>query len=301
MHVFISYSHNQQKRARDIEAALRAAGHDPFLDTKTLPPGEEYNARIRRAIDDADLFLFLATADSLRPDSWAVTELEWAHVKWPNPSGRIMPVMLERLDPTALPPWLRPITALRDDEGNLEARVVAWVDDRAESGTGVPGVRSPRESLERWARLAQPPLRRGRRVLPARALLGMVFGCFFIAFGLVGNAMIRESPFGDSAFDLLFAAVPVMVGVIVILRGIAQMVQGLMGGRAPLAAVVLDRSTSGNNLLTLELETLGRGRITVEPVGRLARRVYAGDMGWAWIRGRLLLDFTPASDRPRDG
>lgn len=294
MRVFISYSRAQRARARAVEAALSAAGHQPFLDEKTLPPSEEYNSRIRRSIQDADLFVFLASPDAIRTDSYARTELSWAQDKWPNPSGRVLPVTLDGLDADRLPSWLGSITALGGDEGNLAARVVAWADGRAESGTAVPGVLSPREQLERWARLAQPPLRKGRRVLHGRALVRILFGVALIAFGVLAATVSTEVR-APAGVQWLMTAVPVLVGAGAILHSIFQLIRSLRGGEGPLPVLVLDRDTSGN-VPTLEVQTLDRGRISVEPVGRRVRKIYGGDMGWAWIRSGLLLDFVPASE-----
>lgn len=288
MRVFLSYSHSDRDLVVRVHAALNAAGFDTFLDDRELPPGEEYNARIKLAIDDADLFIFFVSERSLRPGSYAVTELSFAERKWRNPSGYVLPVLLEDFDPVALPAYLRPISALKI-RGNPEAEIVGWVEDRANRGSaGVPGLQGPRDRLQRWARLARPPARKGRPVFVGKSLVGIFFGAAFALFGLVGSALFGEN-------SLIIFAVPVLIGGVFVLYSLWMFFQGLRGGGAPVAAVVLDRRTSAKGGLWIDLETVRGKRRGLHPVTRGAKEVYAGDIGWAYIRGGLLIEFVPAS------
>ena len=79
--VFISYSRKDASSAQSLNAALNAAGIDTFLDAKDLPPGQEFNSRIKASVDNADLFIFLASSNSVNPGSYTMTELAFAEAK----------------------------------------------------------------------------------------------------------------------------------------------------------------------------------------------------------------------------
>jgi TIR domain len=70
MRLFLSYSSKDRALAEPIYLALRAQGHRVFFDRSDLPPGEEYDIRIRRAIERSRLFVFLASPDSLKTGSY---------------------------------------------------------------------------------------------------------------------------------------------------------------------------------------------------------------------------------------
>jgi hypothetical protein len=169
MFVFLSYAREDREMVERIRSTLAAAGFDCFLDTRSLPPGQEYNARIGQAVARADLFIFLLSAPALEPGSYALTELAFAEKKWRNPSGHVLPVASAKFDFGALPAYLRPINVLQP-RGSTEAEVLAWVQERAERGGG-GGEETPGGRLARWARLHQPPLRRERK-LPLRLIIG---------------------------------------------------------------------------------------------------------------------------------
>jgi hypothetical protein len=60
MNVFVSHAHTDRDESQAIALAIRAAGHEVFFDRDVgaLPPGKEYDARIKRAIARADIFVF---------------------------------------------------------------------------------------------------------------------------------------------------------------------------------------------------------------------------------------------------
>ena len=122
MRIFLSYASRDRALAESIHLALRAQRHRVFFDRSDLPPGEEYDIQIRRAIQRAHLFLFLVSSDSLRDDSYARTELSIAQRTWSHPSGRVLPVLVEPLDPDALPPYLTSVTLL-EPAGHMPAAV----------------------------------------------------------------------------------------------------------------------------------------------------------------------------------
>src|SRR5687767_11180959 len=109
MFVFLSYAREDHELAERIRSTVVAAGFDCFLDTRSLPPGQEYNSRIREAVARADLFIFLLSAPAVEPGCYAMTELAFAEKKWPNPAGYVLPVASANFDCASLPAYLRPI------------------------------------------------------------------------------------------------------------------------------------------------------------------------------------------------
>ena len=87
MNIFLSHASEQSELARSIEIALSGEGHAVFLDRSSLPSGDEYHERIRRAIADCDLLIFLVSPDSVAKGRYTLTELEFAEQKWRHPAG----------------------------------------------------------------------------------------------------------------------------------------------------------------------------------------------------------------------
>ena len=292
MFVFLSYAREDTALAERIHATLAAAGFDCFLDTKSLPPGQEYNARIRQAVDRADLFIVLVSPQALDPGSYVSTELAFAERKWRNPSGYVLPVAATTFDGEALPAYLRPINVL-PAQRNVEARVLAWVQERIEQGGGTSDD-TPRDRLERWRRLNQPPLRRARKLM-LRHLFSMIVAFAFIGFGVLASTVAAPAP---DEMRLAMTVIPILVGGGVALYAVVQSVQALVGA-APVAALVLDRSDHKGVTVHLLLANGARKRYTA--VGHSANSAYPGEIGWAFIAGGLLLDFErgPRMPTPR--
>jgi hypothetical protein len=140
--VFISYSRTQHRLAESLSVRLLGENHTTFFDVTSLPAGEGYDAKIRDAINKADLFVFLISPDSIRKESYAQAEMTIAQGRWPNPSGRVLPVMVEPTPLDQVPPYLTAVTVLQP-KGNLEAAVLDQVAKIA----------SRRRSRNRWVSL----------------------------------------------------------------------------------------------------------------------------------------------------
>lgn len=122
MKIFLSYASEDRPAATAIQLALRAQGHKVFFDREDLPPGDEYDARIRQAIENADLFLFLISPQALDSGSYTLTELAIADKTWRHPSGRMLPVVLRPTPLDTVPEVLRSVTLLQP-EGNVTGSV----------------------------------------------------------------------------------------------------------------------------------------------------------------------------------
>jgi formylglycine-generating enzyme required for sulfatase activity len=122
MKIFLSYSSKDRTLAEPIYLALRAQRHAVFFDRSDLPAGEEYDVRIREAIEDADLFLFLVSPDALHEGSYTLTELAIAQKTWPHPGGKVLPVLVRPTELDKLPPYLLAVTVL-EPVGNMPASI----------------------------------------------------------------------------------------------------------------------------------------------------------------------------------
>jgi TIR domain-containing protein len=143
--IFLSYPSSLGEMATAIELSLKGDGYAVFRDRTALPPGESFDARIRAAIEDSDLFVFLITPESVSPGRYTLTEVKLAEQRWRHPGGHVLPVMAEATPKESIPPFLRAVTILTP-RGNLVAEVSAEV---------------ARLTAPWWRRMLQP-----RRLVP---------------------------------------------------------------------------------------------------------------------------------------
>jgi tetratricopeptide (TPR) repeat protein len=137
--IFLSYASEQSELARSIEIALSGEGHAVFFDRSSLPSGDEYHERIRRAIADSDLLIFLISPNSVAKGRYTLNELEFAEQKWRHPGGHVLPVMAVPTEFRTIPVYLRAVTVLQP-QGDVSAAVVAAVS---------------RMSTSRWSRVGR--------------------------------------------------------------------------------------------------------------------------------------------------
>jgi len=124
--IFLSHASEQRADADRLAIALQARGHQVFLDTEDLSPGGDYQSRIEDAIAACALFCFLISPQSIAPKRFTLSELNIARRRWPNPVGRVLPVMVEPVPMDAVPAYLRSVSILQP-EGDLVADVLAAV------------------------------------------------------------------------------------------------------------------------------------------------------------------------------
>jgi hypothetical protein len=122
MRVFLSYASEDRQLAEEIQLSLVGEGHKVFFDAETLPPGGDYQSRIREAVAGSDCLIFLISPESVAAKSYALTELGYARAKWPHPRGRVVPVIGRHTDFASIPPYLKAVTIL-EPKGNLAAEV----------------------------------------------------------------------------------------------------------------------------------------------------------------------------------
>lgn len=157
--IFLSYASEQSEAATHIELSLKGDGYSVFRDRTSLPPGESFDARIRTAIEESDLFIFLISRESVSPGRYTLTELKFAEQKWGHPAGHVLPVVVEPVAKEAIPGFLRAVTILHP-QGNVTAEVAAEV---------------ARMTAPWWRRMLQP-----RRLAPAAALMLIIVALAWI-------------------------------------------------------------------------------------------------------------------------
>ena len=154
MRVFLSYASEDRNQAEAIYLSLRGQGHTVFFDRTDLPPGEEYDARIRRGIERSQLLVFLVSPYSLDAGSYTLTELDIAQKTWEHPTGKVLPVVVRPTPLDLIPPYLKSVTLL-ETEGNLVATVadavhrIALEQRRANLRTVAKGTGNRRRRLRR--------------------------------------------------------------------------------------------------------------------------------------------------------
>ncbi len=126
MKIFLSYASQDRDAARAIERDLTEEGHDVFFDRDDLPAGEEFHTRIRRAIAESDLLIFLISPDAVDAGSYSISEIEIAEKSWRRASGRLLPVLLRPTPLESIPRFVRSVTFL-ETTGNVPAAVAAAV------------------------------------------------------------------------------------------------------------------------------------------------------------------------------
>jgi len=135
MDIFISYAHEQRSIGGEVHASLSARGFDVFFDRTDLKTGEEYDRRIKTAVEASDLFVCLISPEFVRPGNYTMTEVAIRQRACPNPSGKVLPVMAKATLLKKVDPYLRAVTILYP-QGNLAAEVSAAVEDRVPSADG---------------------------------------------------------------------------------------------------------------------------------------------------------------------
>ena len=126
MKIFISYSSKYRDLVERLRLALVAEGHDPFVDRAELEPGQPFDAELREAIEECDLFVYLLSPETVAAGSYALAELGLIQARWPHPRGRVLPVKLAPTPLEAVPPYLKAVT-MYEPQGDPVPGVVAAI------------------------------------------------------------------------------------------------------------------------------------------------------------------------------
>ena len=63
--LFISYSRKDTEFTRKLTGRLAADGLEAWVDWQDIPPSVDWMKEIQKGIEDADVFLFLVSPDSI--------------------------------------------------------------------------------------------------------------------------------------------------------------------------------------------------------------------------------------------
>jgi hypothetical protein len=126
MKIFLSHASQDKALAESIAFSLRGRGHKVFLDRDNLPPSGSYDNQIESAINDSETFVFLISPESVADGRYTLTELTFARRKWPDPNGRVLPVMVRKTPLEEIPPYLRAVSFL-EPVGNITAETSSAV------------------------------------------------------------------------------------------------------------------------------------------------------------------------------
>lgn len=124
-----------------------------------------------------------------------------------------------------------------------------------------------------------------------------IMGAIFVIGGSIG-ATFALNNMGSSGFGIIFSVVPMifaLVGIVIVLYSLWMAISALRGGTSPVAAIILDREKLSDSSTLLHVQTLEGKRLKLSPVKKSAKDAYPGDLGWAYIRARMLVEFIPGS------
>lgn len=126
MKIFLSYANEQRAVAEELALALRMERHAVFFDRRSLAAGEEFNRKIHDAVGDADMAIALLSPGFVTSGRYTLTETDMMQARWPDPNGRVLPVMIETVAVGRIPAYLRAVTIL-EPSGNATADILAAV------------------------------------------------------------------------------------------------------------------------------------------------------------------------------
>ena len=148
MKIFLSYASEFSDIAESLSITLSAKGHDVFFDRFSLPPTEDYNSHIRKAIRESDLFIFLISPESVADGAYTLSELGMAQAKWAHPKNHVLPVMAHPTNLEDVPVYLRSVSIL-EPRGHIIAEVSAAVEPLPRDMRSITIINYARKSWEK--------------------------------------------------------------------------------------------------------------------------------------------------------
>lgn len=127
MKIFLSYAAEDRTIVEPIYYAL-VGDYTVFFDRNSLPEGDNFDERIRKAIRKSDLIIFCISPNSTDQGAYTLTELKFAEKKWAHPKGRVLPIMIKETNFDNIPSYLKAVTVL-EAAGNAAAEVAARINE----------------------------------------------------------------------------------------------------------------------------------------------------------------------------
>ena len=112
MKIFIAHAHEDLAIADRIQTGLRQEKHEVFFASTDIAASSEFNRRIRSELESSDVMIFLVSAASLEKGKYTWSEIEIAQQKWPDPSNRVLPVVVDDIGDNEIPAYLATVSAL---------------------------------------------------------------------------------------------------------------------------------------------------------------------------------------------
>lgn len=105
-HVFISHSSRDGGIAGELRAALVAYGVPVWEDARQLTPGDQLDAAIRQALDEASAVVAILSPRTIN-SRWVTREIRHALglQKERGPEYRVIPLMVDGIEPSGLHAW----------------------------------------------------------------------------------------------------------------------------------------------------------------------------------------------------
>ncbi|WP_298021807.1 toll/interleukin-1 receptor domain-containing protein [uncultured Parasphingopyxis sp.] len=128
--IFLSYASDDKSLAKDIQARLRQNGHDVFYDEERLRASDDYDRVIRQRIGSSDVMIFLCSPAAVAEGRYTLTELGMAERHWPNPQGRLLPVLVGGAAIGDLPSYLKGLSVYRP-KGDAVSEIAHFAGEMA--------------------------------------------------------------------------------------------------------------------------------------------------------------------------
>ena len=188
--VFLSYDHEDQRRAASIASALENAGHSVWWD-RHIDGGAEYNSAIETAVEDADVVVVLWSERSVR-SAWVRDEAAEG-----RDQGKLIPVALDATKP---PMGFRQfqtidLSGLRGPQGKPLEQLLKTIEK-------IVGAKVGTSSRQVEAKPRSRPFAMGRGAVTALASLTLVIGAGYGAWRYLsrsGLPVVAVAPADSSA------------------------------------------------------------------------------------------------------
>lgn len=128
---FIAHASADKDVALRVGRLLEQRGFHAFVDAKgdDLPPGDEYDQRIRSSVARCDLFLLLMSQATADRRKYVWTEIRYAMKRFKQPARRVLPYLVDGGDRKAvleslakIEPWTT-LNTVPEPQGDLVTEI----------------------------------------------------------------------------------------------------------------------------------------------------------------------------------
>jgi hypothetical protein len=145
MRIYVSYSHRDAEVVHRITERLRADGHEVWIDSQSLLPGDNILQKLEQGLEAADVLIVVVSRNSFRSE-WV--QREFSAIALQQISKREQRIIPVRIDKAEVPSY-------------LAGRLYVDLSDAFESGEVEAGLNTLSEALKRIAPTASGELRSG--------------------------------------------------------------------------------------------------------------------------------------------